>query len=130
MAEHDKKLIVDNCMERLLREIRIRPRVQSWNEYAYDTLPDEILEKLILATDADGVLEAVKVYSNPEYIDAMKEILKAEQRAVDWFVKGLNEMKTWYVEEEEGEEGEEGEEVEETEVGEGQEEEQEEEVQP
>lgn len=98
--EH-KSAIVNDCMEELLNEIKIRPRSPGWIEQAFEELPEDILDTLVIAVDVEGVLAAINGYAKPEYIVEMTEILKAEPRAVDWFVKSLNSLKDLYNEESE-----------------------------
>ncbi len=95
----EKVQIVNECMARVIHEAQLRPRAAMWNEFAYDSLPEDVLDKLVVATDADGVLEAVSEYALPEMVEKFKDTFRDNQRAVDWVVKGLNEIKEWYAEE-------------------------------
>jgi hypothetical protein len=98
-VEAEKSNIVNACMEVLMKEVKIRPRKPEWNEVAYDELPEDVVEKLVMVTDADGLLTVIQPYTKPEYLENLKNVFASDQRAVDWFVKGLNEMKEWYAEE-------------------------------
>ncbi len=100
-VHEQKSEIVNECMEQLLAEIKIRPRSPGWIEQAFEELPEDILDTLVIAVDVEGVLAAINGYAKPEYIAEMTEVLKAEPRAVDWFVKSLNSLKDLYNEESE-----------------------------
>lgn len=97
--------IVNGCMELLVSEIKLRPRAQSWCDAAYDDLPEDILEKLAIATDIDGVLAAISPFCDQQYIEELKNVLASEPRAVEWLVKGLNILKDLYTHGDEEEEG-------------------------
>lgn len=97
--EQDKRDIVNSCMEVLMKEIHIRPRKPEWPEVAYDELPEDVVDKLALVTDAEGLLDAIAPYAKPEYIESIKNILASDQRCVNWLVNGLNEFKDMYTEE-------------------------------
>lgn len=96
----DKSSLVNACMEVLMKEVKIRPRKPEWNEMAFEELPEEVVDKLVMVTDSDGLLTVIQPYAKPEYVEALKNMFAADQRAVDWFVKGLNEIKQWYADEE------------------------------
>jgi hypothetical protein len=102
---------VNDCMGRLLAEAAIRPRSPEWNDYAFDNLPGDVLDKLVLATDAEGVLTAVESYCDPLLIERFKDTFRNDERGIEWFVRCLNDMKLWYAEDESGESGEEEEEA-------------------
>ena len=97
--EEEKSNLVNSCMELLIKEVRIRPRKPEWNEVAYEELPEDVVEQLVMVTDADGLLRVIEPYAKAEYVEILKNNFAADQKAVDWFVKGLNEMKEWYAEE-------------------------------
>lgn len=103
--EDEKVARVNDCFAVLLREIYIRPRSPSWPEYAFDNLPGDVLDRLVLATKAEEVLSAVKGIAKDEFIETLEGILAKDQRYVDWFVNGLNDLKMWYAEGSEEEEG-------------------------
>jgi hypothetical protein len=87
--------IVNNCMELLVREIRIRPRKPEWNEAAFEELPEDVLDQLVMVTDGEGLLRVIKPYAKQEYIKSIEEVL-GDSRVVEWFVNGLNALKTMY----------------------------------
>lgn len=95
----DKSSLVNACMEVLMKEVKIRPRKPEWNEMAFEELPEDVVDQLVMVTDSDGLLTVIQPYAKPEYVESLKNFFAADQKAVDWFVKGLNEMKQWYAEE-------------------------------
>jgi hypothetical protein len=97
-VDRAKSEIVNKALSVIVKEVQIRPRASEWNEYAFDTLPEDILDRVVMVTDAEGLLSAVEPWADAHLIELFKEAFRDNQRAVDWFVKGLNEMKTWYAE--------------------------------
>jgi hypothetical protein len=98
-VHQEKCQIVNDCMEILMKEVHIRPRKPEWNEMAFEELPEEVLDQLVMVTDADGLLRVINPYAKPEYIKELETVFAADQRTVDWFVRTINELKTMYAEE-------------------------------
>lgn len=91
--------IVNECMETLMTEIKIRPRAPEWPEQAFDTLPEDVLNQLVVAMSIEEVVKAIAPYADPKYLDELKNVLVSEKRAQEWLVKSLNALKDLYTEE-------------------------------
>jgi hypothetical protein len=91
---------VAGVMEMLEREIVLRPNQYVWNyEGAFNSLPEEILEKVCAAPDPVSMVDAFAIdLISPEKIADLKAKIGGNPRITAWVKMGHDELKDWFAE--------------------------------
>ncbi|MGH7259875.1 MAG: hypothetical protein ACREI9_04250, partial [Nitrospiraceae bacterium] len=89
---------VDSTLDILEREMKIRPRQITWPNAAWDDLPAEVLDQIIYANDEEDVYKAIEPYADKELSERIWAIVRADPKAKEFIVAGINLIKGWAVE--------------------------------
>jgi len=105
----ETKRRTDHVLTILVSEIQIRPGHQQWVEAAIMYLPEDLMEKIVVAETDEELHEAIKPWGSPAMLDSIWNVVNGNEKARGWLVDGLNALKDEYAgEDEEGEEAADG----------------------
>jgi len=97
-VEEEMSARVNSVLALLEREMRVRPRTITWPNAAWEDLPGEVLDKVIFANDEEGVYDAIKPYAAEELSERIWSVVRADARAKEFIVAGINLIKGWAIE--------------------------------
>lgn len=98
--EQEILLRVGGVLGMIDREIALRPNEYLWNyEGAYNSLPEEILEKVCAAPDPVTMMDAFAIQGIAvEKLEEIKAKIAGNPRIAAWLKAGHDELKDWFAE--------------------------------
>lgn len=95
--EEEMSARVNDTLDLLDREMIVRPKKITWTRFAWDTLPGDILDKVVFANDDVDVYNAIKDFADEDLANRIWGRIKAKPEAKEFLVAGINQIKAWAV---------------------------------
>jgi len=91
----ERRLRVTNMFRAIAKELPVRPRVTRWLDYAFDELPDEVLDAVVQCTTPQMFVDVCRPDVDPNVMAFVTQQL-ADQTKLKWFADTLAILRNEY----------------------------------
>lgn len=86
---------VNEVLERVRNELKLKVRGMTWPQLAWQTLPGNVLEGIVYSTRDEDVYDAIKGHGDPDLMREIWDLIKSDSEHKERLVIGINAIKDW-----------------------------------